>query len=188
MDKDFVVKTLKIGFLTGLCAFILVSCVDMNMQNQNNWQNQNVFEHSPAIPGMPVQASIVSNEHVTLTNLNMNNQGNQIIIKPGKTVEASIHYSYHCPNCYQSLNNQIIIGLANRSAQACIYDGGREGKGSAAFTLKVPAKPGQYDVRFRALQAPDCSSALKAGWNADNSPAKDTTLGTIRVSRKAEEK
>lgn len=176
-------KILRWTMITSISAFIMVGCADMEMQHPNNQAEVK----APAIEGMPVQAPIVSNEHVTITDLNMNNQGNQIIIKPGKTVDASLHYSYHCPNCYKSLSNQIIVGLAKRSAQACVYDGGLEGQGVAHFTLKVPAKPGQYDVRFRALQAPDCHAALKAGWNADTSPSKATTIGTIRVSRKAEE-
>lgn len=170
--------------ITSASAFIMVGCADMEMQNPNI----QAVPKAPAIEGMPVQATIVSNEHVTLTDLNMNNQGNQIIIKPGKSVEATLHYDYHCPNCYKTLNNQIIVGLAKRSAQACVYDGGQQGKGIAHFTLKMPAKPGQYDVRFRALQAPNCNAALKAGWNADTSPSKATTIGTVRVSRKAEEK
>lgn len=129
---------------------------------------------------------IVNYKHVTLNNLNLNNQGNEIMIKPGKSIQATLNYAYNCSNCSQNSNNQIIIGLANRSAQACIYNGGPQGQGSANFELKVPAKPGRYDVRFRALQAADCNEALKAGWGADDSPSRETTIGKITVSRKAE--
>jgi hypothetical protein len=56
----------------------------------------------------------------------------------------------------------------------------------ADFTLKVPAKPGKYEVRFRGVQAMDCTEALKAGWNSDNSPSKETTIGWIIASKKAD--
>ncbi|GEM_PF-2796477 len=128
---------------------------------------------------------IVNYKNVTLTNLNMENQGNQITVKPGRTIQATLNYAYNCQNCNSSLGNQIIVGLAGRSAQACIYNGGMQGQGSADFQLKVPAKPGRYEVRFRGLQAADCTEALKAGWNADNTPTKETTIGKIIVSRKA---
>jgi hypothetical protein len=164
---------LRLTILASVSALTIMGCANTNRQTAET----NAAASTP----------IVSNNHVTLTNLNMNNQGDHITIKPGKTVEATLSYAYHCPNCYKSLNNQIIIGLAKRSAQACVYDGGAQGQGTANVTLKVPAKPGQYDVRFRGLQASDCNAALKAGWNADTSPSSETTIGTITVSRKAVE-
>lgn len=128
---------------------------------------------------------IVNDKNVTLTNLNMENQGNEIMVKPGRSIHATMNYTYNCTDCKADRNSQIIVGLAGRSAQACIYNGGTQGQGSADFTLKMPAKPGRYEVRFRGLQAADCAEALKAGWNADNTPKKESTIGKIIVSRKA---
>jgi hypothetical protein len=127
----------------------------------------------------------VALKNVTLWDLNLNDSGNQVRVKPGSIIHAKIYYAYHCSDCYKSLNNQIIIGLARRSAQACIYDGGSDGEGVAEFTLKAPAKPGKYEVRFRGLQSANCQIALKTGWNADNSPTKATTLGMIVASKKS---
>lgn len=130
--------------------------------------------------------STANNKSVTLSGLMLNQAGNQVVVKPASTVKASVHYVYHCTNCYKTLNNQIIVGLANRSAQVCIYSGGPDAEGTAEFELKVPAKAGKYDVRFRGLQAVDCAAALKAGWREDDSPAKTTTIGVITASNKSE--
>jgi hypothetical protein len=144
---------------------------------------QNQPETVAALPPPP---PIVNSRNVSLTDLNLDNQGRQIIVKPGKTVPVTLNYAYNCPNCKPELGNQIIVGLANRSAQACIYDGGAQGQGSANFELKVPVKPGKYEIRFRILQAANCAEALKAGWGADNSPAKENTIGRIIASKRAE--
>lgn len=143
--------------------------------------NQDMGSHAEQTPGPPN----VSYKNVVLSNLDLNRSGESVTVKPGSEVTATLRYQYHCKQCYQSLNNQIIIGLANRSAQACIYNGGPSAEGAAEFKLKAPAKPGKYEIRFRGLQASDCQAALRAGWNADNSPSKSTTIGVITVSRKA---
>jgi hypothetical protein len=148
--------------------------------------SQQVLSQKPVEAPAAPQPPIVNSRHVTLTDLNLNSQGNQIIIKPGKTVTATLNYAYNCQSCKPNLSSQIIIGLANRSAQACIYNGGAEGQGSANFELRVPVKPGKYEIRFRAMQAADCAEALKTGWGSDNSPSKETTIGRIIASKKAE--
>lgn len=143
-------------------------------------------DHRVETAALPPTPPIVNSGNVSLTDLNLNNQGSQIIVKPGKTVPVTLNYAYNCPDCKPELGNQIIIGLANRSAQACIYEGGAQGQGSASFELKVPVKPGKYEIRFRALQAANCAEALKAGWGADNSPARENTIGRIIASKRAE--
>ncbi|MBX3709727.1 MAG: hypothetical protein KIT56_07310 [Gammaproteobacteria bacterium] len=184
MSSKFFGNMFRSVSYASISAFVISGCVNENKLPQQAYQ-QNMALNSVETSA-PAQPPIVSDKHVTLSNFNMNNQGNRIIVKPGTVIQATMSYHYHCPNCYQSLNNQIIIGLAKRSAQACIYNGGPQGEGSTNFTLKVPAKPGKYEVRFRGLQAMDCNEALKAGWNADNSPSKETTIGLIIASKKAE--
>lgn len=184
MSNFFVMHSLRSILLTSISILMVVGCANVEMISYPD--NPQIITQNSSETRAEVHVPIVNAKHVTLANLNMNNQGDHITIKPGRSIQATINYAYHCANCYKSLNNQIIIGLAKRSAQVCIYNGGPQGQGTASFTLKVPAKPGIYDVRFRGLQAADCDQALKAGWNADNSPSKETTIGTIKVSRKAE--
>jgi len=166
-------------------ALVLAGCAHMQttpMQDEEQGIANDPADSTPA----EVKPPIVNYRHVSLTDLNMNSQGNRITIKPGNVVQATLNYAYHCSNCRQDSNNQIIIGLANRSAQTCIYNGGPQGQGAANFELRVPAKPGRYDVRFRGLQAQDCAAALKAGWGADDTPPQETTIGKIIVSRKTD--
>ena len=185
MMKKWIINSLPVTALSIMSAVVLVGCAEMqNMPTEMQMNEQTLAAENDAAP-VEVKPPIVNYKYATVTNLNMNNQGSQITIKPGQVIQTTLNYAYHCPKCDQNLNNQIIIGLANRSAQACIYNGGPEGQGTANFNLKVPAKPGRYDVRFRAVQATDCASALKA-WDSDDSPTKQTTIGMITASKKAE--
>jgi len=180
-------KTLILLAITSLGMFFITGCAEMDTMTMRDGDQAKAFAFkSTDEPALPPPPPVVNARHVSLTNLNLNNMGNQVIVKPGKYIQASLSYAYHCSNCNPALNNQIIIGLAHRSAQACIYDGGTAGQGTASFELKVPAKPGKYDIRFRALQAADCNAALKAGWGSDDSPARETTIGRIIASKKAE--
>lgn len=192
MYRMLKINSLRLSAITSMSVLILAGCAEMQTMPTQAVSAEpsqpalalNSVETPPA--PIPVRPPVVNYRSVSLTNLSLNNQGSQITIKPGKTVQATLNYAYNCSKCKSDLGNQIIVGLAKRSAQACIYNGGAQGQGTANFTLKVPAKPGRYDVRYRGLQAMDCNEALKAGWSAEDSPSKETTIGTITVSRKAE--
>jgi hypothetical protein len=185
MDEQLKIRVWHVLMVAIINTLMLASC---SYHEATPWSEQETM--AAASPNSSVMQSppIVSNQHVTLSHLNMNNEGSRILVKPQSIVQVLVQYSYHCPNCVADLNNQIIVGLANRSAQACIYNGRSSGQGYAEFTLKAPAKPGKYDVRFRGLQAADCAQALKAGWQANNSPTNEATIGTIFVSKKMKKK
>jgi len=180
MLKKYVVNALFLCVLSG-CSDMQTTTLPDPVQPLAMKSVEADTTSSPLPPPPP----IVSAKYATLTNLRLNNIGNEITIKPGSSIGATLNYAYHCPSCKSTVNNQIIIGLARRSAQACIYDGGIEGQGTAQFELKVPAKPGKYEIRFRVLQARDCNEALKVGWGDDNSPSRETTIGKIVASKKA---
>lgn len=173
-------------------AVMLAGCANQGMQGDGlasphyNGRANTVAtarQEEPPAKKIPVANA----RYAKLTALSLNNTGTvEATIQPGKTAQVSLHYNLNCPEC-RSPSSQIIVGLAKRSAQACIYQGGPQGEGVANFVLKAPAKPGKYEIRFRILQAADCAEALKEGWNADNSPARETTIGTLIVSRKAPE-
>ncbi len=169
-------------------SMMISACSDMEMtgRNEPHMQTPPQMLAQTAEPELPPPPPVVNYREATLTNLSLNNTGNQLVIKPGQSIQAKLDYDFHCVKCNQTSNSQIIVGLANRSAQACIYDGGSRAQGTANFELKVPAKPGKYEVRFRILQATDCTEALKAGWGADNSPSRETTIGNIIASKKAD--
>jgi hypothetical protein len=170
--------------ITGTCSVMITSCA--NTENTEPQVIKPVIAQNSVETPEKAPPPVVNYKYATLTNLNLDQQGNEIAVKPGRVINATLNYAYHCSNCNRNLSSQIIVGLARRSAQACIYNGGAENQGVASFELKVPAKPGKYDVRYRALQAADCAEALKAGWGNDNSPSSETTIGMIIASKKAE--
>lgn len=182
---NYFLKQLKLLSIYSLIAFMLVGCAhDKNAVTGiqpitaiATETNRNQSEEQPVTIKVPTK-------DVVLWNLNLNDQGNEIVVKPSTVIQGKISYAYHCATCYKDLNNQILIGLAKRSAQACIYDGGPNHEGSAEFTLKAPAKPGRYEIRFRGIQSADCQTALRASWSDENSPPKKTTIGLIVASKK----
>ncbi len=167
---------------TSISVLALAGCANYQIMTQpkNAPMSAPMSEPKIVLNTYPVQSQAVA-----LSGFNMNDQGNQVKVQPSSTIKVSTQYIYHCKTCKSDLNNQILVGLGGRSAQACIYNGGAQGQGAADFSLKAPAKPGKYDVRFLPMQAMDCNDALKKGWDADSSPSKETTIGTIFVSRKA---
>src|SRR5262245_58194465 len=122
--------------LSGVSAVLMAGCSQLQtMEGQDMAQAQVPVQRPVAY--QPPPPPIVNYRYVTLSGLTLNNLGNEIIIKPGETIRASVNYAYHCQSCKPDSASQIIIGLAFRSAQACIYDGGTNAQGTATFGLKV---------------------------------------------------
>jgi len=161
--------------LLGFGAMILAGCANNSwMQQQNSAANTQQLQ--PAEPKM-----VGTNKDGTMSELNLDNQGSEITTSPSKKITVTANYSYDCAQCNQASGNQILVGLAGRSAQACIYDGANKGQGSASFELKTPAVPGTYTVRFRTAQAANCQEALQSWWGMNGVPAQNATIGTITV-------
>jgi len=170
-------------FLMTSSALIVAGCAKQTLTTETKQEPQHVALN--AVP-LSVEYQPVALSGIQLSNLNMNNQGNQITVKPSSTITVSTQYIYDCKKCKSDLNNQILVGLAGRSAQACIYNGGAQGQGSADFTLKAPAKPGKYKVRFLPIQAADCNDALKKGWDAETSPSKNAVQAAQDILKELE--
>jgi len=171
MVKKIVIIPLSIS------AFILVGCSESNMFDQQTTAQNNPQATQVAGP----QQMVGTSKGATLSALNMNSQGSEIESKPSQKISVSVNYTYHCAKCNPTANNQILVGLAGRSAQACIYDGGNTNQGTANFELKTPAVPGAYEVRFRTAQAENCQEALKSWWSVDGTPSQNATIGKIEV-------
>ena len=90
-------------------------------------------------------------------------------------------YLYYCPICQSGSINQIIIGIAGKGAQACLYNGGTEAQGSTYFNITAPQKPGVYKIRFRYAPAYQLPNAVKSWWNVDHAPTPQATVGIIAV-------
>lgn len=163
-------------------AFTLVGCSDMPWDSATPtplWlTNQSQGAKIPTYP------STVVYQQAKLSGFSMNDQGNEIIVKPRQKIRVTTTYEYNCPNCKAYSANQIIVGIAGRSAQACIYNGDVRGGGAASFELKAPAMSGEYEVRFQSIQASNCQEALANGWDEGHAPSREATIGKIIVQQK----
>lgn len=176
----------KLRFLSGLgiimLALTLAGCSNMPWNNEEQtpmWLNiERMFQH-----GTPSYSASVVYQQAKLAGFNMNDQGSQITVRPRQIIHAVVSYEYNCLQCKSYSINQIVVGIAGRSAQACIYQGDVRGTGTARFELKAPALSGEYDVRFKSVQASGCQEALST-WHADESPAREATIGKIIVQQK----
>lgn len=166
--------TLRTLTLMAMGALMLTACT------RDMYWPQGAQNMSQAAPNMPQTLSGHA-QYASMSSLKMNNQGSEALSEPEKEISATAAWNYDCPACNATSNNQILVGLAGRSAQACIYDGGNKGSGTASFTLKTPAVPGTYDVRFRSAQAENCQAALKTWWTMGSAPSKAATIGKITV-------
>jgi len=178
MGKKIAVTALNTLVMLGVSALTLVGCTNNNMLDQQT-SAQNTAA-GPAIPAAPLKM-IGTNKDATLSALNIDNRGGEIVSKPSEKINVTVNYAYNCSKCNQGANNQIIVGLAGRSAQACIYDGGNTGQGSANFVLKTPAMPGTYEVRFHTAQAANCQDAIQNWWSVGGAPSQSSTIGKITV-------
>jgi hypothetical protein len=170
------VRTLYRVVTVSATAIVITAC-----SNGMMGENTSALNAPPAeVPAAPLKM-VGTNRDATMSALSLNNQGSVITSKPSEKLMVTASYTYNCAKCTPASNNQILVGLSGRSAQACIYDGGNQGQGTANFELKTPAVPGTYEVRFRSAQATNCQEALQSWWSVDGAPTKSSTVGTITV-------
>lgn len=138
----------------------------------------------------------VHNERVTLMDFQMRSWGNkkprnEIKVKPGELILAKVLYVYDTDkmNNPESFNpnslNQIIVGIDGEGAKTCLFHGfaPKHGqvKGEKIFGFQAPAKPGEYDIRFRYAQAYTPCDAVRKWWGVDGTPPESATIGKITV-------
>jgi hypothetical protein len=82
-------KILRSIFYISLSAFLISGCTNESMMPSSAYSPTMAF-HSSETPA-PIPPPIVNNQNMTLSNLNKNNQGNRIRIKPGTVIQATLH-------------------------------------------------------------------------------------------------
>ena len=132
----------------------------------------------------PVHGSFTEDGRFTVRNLDLNNQGNRLVLAAGGTVHAELDVYHHCQGCGGAIN-QVIVGFGGATdAQACVWQGGRASNGwqRVSFTLQVPRQAGTYQVRARYAQAYTCGDAL-GWWRVDrpDGPDLSSNIGLITV-------
>lgn len=96
-------------------------------------------------------------------NLNINNQGNKVTVKPGASLDMIFDYAVgnqpDCPGCI----TQVLWGIDNRYL-GCIYNGNpgvcsNLKQGRYTQNIKAPASPGTYQVYLHPDQNYSCNAA-----------------------------
>lgn len=96
-------------------------------------------------------------------NLNINNQGNRVTVKPGASLDMVFDYSVgnqpDCPGCI----TQVLWGIDNRY-MGCVYNGNpgicsNPKQGRYTEKAKAPAAPGTYQVYLHPDQNYSCNPA-----------------------------
>jgi len=103
---------------------------------------------------------------ITLSNVKINGGGKFAHIAAGAQFMLTADYSI-TDNGGNNID-QIIVGIAPNNPQDCLFDGNVHNEtrtGNGQVTLRAPATPGTYTVRFHYGQANSCDPS---GWWAIN--------------------
>lgn len=118
-------------------------------------------------------------------NLQLNGEGNQIVLNEGGQINATMEIKHDCPECGTAIN-QIIVGIAAEElAQACVWMGERTSNGwqTVSFPLNIPYTSGIYYIRTRYAQAYNREEAL-SWWRVGrpNGPTEEANIGAVVVN------
>jgi hypothetical protein len=125
--------------------------------------------------------SFVCTDSVTIANLNLNGQGNVIVVRPGERIYSIVNLSYNPDVIDDHELNQLIIGYKDIGAKKCIFSemGYRcAGQMIQDFWLEAPLTPGVYDVQGFLEQG---SSRKEAMQQWDNRDHYKVTVGRVIV-------
>ena len=142
-------------------------------------------------PAPPAQAEITyapeftEPGRFTVRNVNLAGQGPVVHLARGGVIEGTLDVRHDCPGCGGAIN-QVIVGLGGEAqAQACVYNGGARTRGfrRVQFQLRIPNRPGTYEVRARYAQAYSCERGALGWWRVDRpqGPAASSNIGVVIV-------
>ncbi len=115
---------------------------------------------------------------ITLSNVRLNGGGNVAHVAPGAKLNLAATWSIQDSGCCV---DQIIVGIAPDSPQACLFDGFVPANGAAGdsiVTLTAPSAPGTYTVRFHYGQANGCDLGW---WGVNGAPTEMVDVAAICV-------
>lgn len=130
---------------------------------------------------------------LSLRNVKVNGQSNQLISDTGGEIDLSFDYIVHCKHC-QPNKNQLILGLHfQHSAQACVKLQKRQFKSqpksqsnwkSITVKIVIPHYQGNYYIRARHSAAFNCTDALD-WWRFDqpHGPDSQANIAMVQIIR-----
>ncbi|MDF1661094.1 MAG: hypothetical protein P1V97_04950 [Planctomycetota bacterium] len=159
----------------------------LRLTTHNNHCQFRQEEFNANAPGMDIEAEekdlpeSLRYGRVTLSQFNLktsSDSGREIRVSPGEVIQISTQYL--CEGNEDGSINQIILGIPEFGALACLYNGGSQSEGFATATILAPQSPGDYELRFRYAQARNGKEALH-WWGVDGEPSERASIARLHV-------
>ncbi len=117
---------------------------------------------------------------VAIANLNLNRQGNVIVVYPKEKVFAMVNIACDANDIDPYTLHQIVVGYEGGEAQKCILNEFKYRLGSSitSFFLEAPETPGVYNIQFQLEQARSPLEAMQC-WGEE--AAVQMIIGKIIV-------
>ena len=136
---------------------------------------------TPAPLIVPLSSAGGGTATITVTNVALDGGTNLALdVAPGAPITLTFDYAIRdvgCPGCV----DQILVGYAPSSPQACVYDGipGSFGAtGSATAQLNAPTSPGLHLIRYDQGQDFGCNLGW---WEVNGVPGAGNTIAALYV-------
>lgn len=161
------------------CAWLMTVCVVFFNLGlcANNSGPQDPYFLDKLKQETPSEAQVGS---VEIANLNLNRQGNVIVVYPKEKVFAMVNIACDANDIDPYALHQIIVGYEGGEAQKCIFNEFKYRLGSSitSFFLEAPETPGVYNIQFQLEQAQSPLEAMQC-WGDEN--AVQMNIGKIIV-------
>jgi len=145
------------------------------------------YSDSGAIEALVSELTVQSKKGpvLSLRNVKINGQNNQLITHTGGVVQLSFEYRVHCKHCRWG-KHQLLLGLHfQHSAQACVKLRRRQSKWKwTKVNITMPQYLGNYYIRARHSAAFNCTDALD-WWRFDQplGPGSQANIGIVQIIR-----
>jgi hypothetical protein len=121
---------------------------------------------------------------IVISNIVVDDKGQQIVAAPGTTVGVSFHYAITDTACSGNCDDQIEIGWIPGHRQSCPFDAAvsksNGASGDITTTITLPSGSGEVDLRGNIGQNYSCNyNGANDWWNG--APGSNRTLGNVCV-------
>ena len=137
-----------------------------------------------SVPAVYAQSNQEGN-YAQVNNVNLNGQGDYLVVEPGELVDVQVFYEFRCMCILSEYTDEIVIGLEDEPL-GCLIDGfcGSECDNTDVFyrqkiyDILAPTEPGIYYVMYINEKGFSCSEVKELYLKY---PQSRKTIGTIEV-------
>jgi hypothetical protein len=139
---------------------------------------------APAAPSQTItqiRAGMGGAMTITLSSINISNEGQMLNAAPGDSLDAKFHYALTETRC--GCIDQIEIGFDMTGGRmGCVFNGtlGQGKSGDADFTFTAPTTKGEYDLATDVSQANACDQTT-SWWPNGDAPDASWVIAKVCV-------